>query len=190
LSFAKAIKLKLDGDIAADRERMAVVREARPDVWLSIDANQGFTEAGLEELARAIHDYSIALVEQPLRRGDEAPLSHWRPGIPVAADESILDYEEMMERAHWFDTINLKLDKSGGLTEALRMARGARDLGKKVMVGNMGGSTLAMAPGFVVGQLCDVVDLDGPFGLADDPLAAEIYRDGQIFVPDWIWGSN
>jgi hypothetical protein len=54
----------------------------------------------------------------------------------------------------------------------------------------MGGSTLAMAPGFVVGQLCDVVDLDGPFGLADDPLAAEIYRDGQIFVPDWIWGSN
>jgi L-alanine-DL-glutamate epimerase-like enolase superfamily enzyme len=190
LSFAKAIKLKLDGDIAADRERMAVVREARPDVWLSIDANQGFTEAGLEDLARAIHDYSIALVEQPLRRGDEAPLSHWRPGIPVAADESILDYEEMMERAHWFDTINLKLDKSGGLTEALRMARGARDLGKKVMVGNMGGSTLAMAPGFVVGQLCDVVDLDGPFGLADDPLAAEIYRDGQIFVPDWIWGSN
>jgi L-alanine-DL-glutamate epimerase-like enolase superfamily enzyme len=190
LSFAKAIKLKLDGDIAADRERMAVVREARPDVWLSIDANQGFTEAGLEELARAIHDYSIALVEQPLRRGDEAPLSHWRPGIPVAADESILDYEEMMERAHWFDTINLKLDKSGGLTEALRMARGARDLGKKVMVGNMGGSTLAMAPGFVVGQLCDVVDLDGPFGLADDPLAGEIYRDGEIFVPDWIWGSN
>jgi L-alanine-DL-glutamate epimerase-like enolase superfamily enzyme len=190
LSFAKAIKLKLDGDIAADRARMAVVRKARPDVWISIDANQGFKERGLEELSRAIHDFAIALVEQPLRRGDEAPLEHWRPGIPVAADESILDYDEMLERAHWFDTINLKLDKCGGLTEALRMARKARDLGKQVMVGNMGGSTLAMAPGFVVGQLCDVVDLDGPFGLADDPLASEIYRDGRIFVPDWIWGSN
>jgi hypothetical protein len=69
------------------------------------------------------------------------------------------------------------------------MARAARLLGKQVMVGNMGGSTLAMAPGFVVAQLCDVVDLDGPFGLADDPLAADIYSDGKIFVPESIWGG-
>jgi len=189
LSFARAIKLKLDGDLAADRERMAVVRAARPKVWLSVDANQGFQESDLDGLASALREHSIALVEQPLRRGDDKPLAHWRPGIPVAADESILDFDEMLERACWFDVINIKLDKCGGLTEALRMARAARTLGKKIMVGNMGGSTLAMAPGFVVGQLCDIVDLDGPYGLADDPLAATIYNDGKIFVPDAIWGA-
>jgi L-alanine-DL-glutamate epimerase-like enolase superfamily enzyme len=70
------------------------------------------------------------------------------------------------------------------------MARAARLLGKRLMVGNMGGSTLAMAPGFVLAQLCDFVDLDGPYGLADDPLANEIYRDGTIFVPESIWGSR
>jgi L-alanine-DL-glutamate epimerase-like enolase superfamily enzyme len=75
------------------------------------------------------------------------------------------------------------------LTEALKMERAARLFGKQVMVGNMGGSTLAMAPGFVLAQLCEVVDLDGPFGLADDPLAAEIYRNGSIFVPDRLWGA-
>jgi hypothetical protein len=70
------------------------------------------------------------------------------------------------------------------------MARAARMFGKQVMVGNMGGSTLAMAPGFVLAQLCDVVDLDGPYGLADDPLAAQIYRDGEIFVAESLWGAE
>jgi L-alanine-DL-glutamate epimerase-like enolase superfamily enzyme len=189
-AFAKAIKLKLDGDIAADRERISVVRQARPDVWLSVDANQGFERNDLDALTAALRDFSVALVEQPLRRGDEVSLEHWKPGIPVAADESILDLEELQERAHFFDVINIKLDKCGGLTEALKMARAARLCGKQVMVGNMGGSTLAMAPGFLVGQLCDVVDLDGPFGLADDPLAASIYNDGQVFVPESIWGAT
>jgi L-alanine-DL-glutamate epimerase-like enolase superfamily enzyme len=188
--FAKAIKLKLEGDIAADRERISVVRKARPDAWLAVDANQGFELSDLEELARALRDFSVALVEQPLRRGDETSLEQWKPGIPVAADESILDLEEMQERARYFDVVNIKLDKCGGLTEALKMVRAARLMGKQVMVGNMGGSTLAMAPGFVVGQLCDVVDLDGPFGLADDPLAETIYSDGKIYVPETIWGAG
>ncbi len=135
-------------------------------------------------------NYSISLIEQPLKRGDEAALEGWRPGIPVAADESILDLAELQERAQYFDVINIKLDKCGGLTEALKMARAARLFGKQVMVGNMGGSTLAMAPGFVLGQLCDVVDLDGPYGLAEDPLAAQIYSDGNIFVPEEIWGGG
>ena len=189
LSSAKAIKLKLDGDIASDRERMRVVRAARPDAWLAVDANQGFTADGLGQLAEAVHEFSVSLIEQPLKRGEEAALEGWKPGVPVAADESILDLSELLERAGYFDIINIKLDKCGGLTEALEMARAARELGKQLMVGNMGGSTLAMAPGFVLAQLCDVVDLDGPFGLADDPLAAEIYRDGMIFVPDALWGA-
>jgi L-Ala-D/L-Glu epimerase len=189
LSSAKAIKLKLDGDMESDRERMRVVRAARPDAWLAVDANQGFTAAGLEQLAEAVRQFSVSLIEQPLKRGDEAALDGWKPGVPVAADESILDLAELRQRAGYFDVINIKLDKCGGLTEALEMARAARQLGKQLMVGNMGGSTLAMAPGFVVAQLCDVVDLDGPFGLADDPLAAQIYRDGMIFVPDELWGA-
>jgi L-alanine-DL-glutamate epimerase-like enolase superfamily enzyme len=188
LSFAKAIKLKLDGNVDADRERMRVVRSARPDAWIGVDANQGFVPADLDALAQAAHEQSISLIEQPLKRGEEKALERWRPGIPVAADESILDLEELHERAQYFDVINIKLDKCGGLTEALQMARAARMFGKQLMVGNMGGSTLAMAPGFVLGQLCDTVDLDGPYGLADDPGAQRIYRDGTIFVPESIWG--
>ena len=189
LSSAKAIKLKLDGNVDLDRQRMRVVREARPDAWLGVDANQGFTADNLGQLEQAAREFSVSLIEQPLRRGDEAALDGWRPGIPIAADESILDMEELRERAHHFDVINIKLDKCGGLTEALAMAREARRLGKQVMVGNMGGSTLAMAPGFILAQLCDVVDLDGPFGLADDPLAERIYKEGKIFVPNELWGA-
>ncbi|MFL6748287.1 MAG: enolase C-terminal domain-like protein, partial [Sphingomicrobium sp.] len=174
---------------AADRERISVVRSARPDAWIGVDANQGFVRGDLDALAAACRDFSVALIEQPLKRGDEASLEGWAPAIPVAADESILGLDELHERARYFDVINIKLDKCGGLTEALQMAHTARLYGKQVMVGNMGGSTLAMAPGFVLGQLCDVVDLDGPFGLADDPLAKQIYKDGAIFVAEAMWGA-
>jgi L-alanine-DL-glutamate epimerase-like enolase superfamily enzyme len=189
LGFAKAIKLKLDGNVDVDRERMRVVRSARPDAWLGVDANQGFVSGDLEALGEAAREFSVSLIEQPLKRGEEAALDGWKPGIPVAADESILGLAELQERARYFDVINIKLDKCGGLTEALKMVRAARLFGKQLMVGNMGGSTLAMAPGFVLAQLCDVVDLDGPYGLADDPLASQIYKDGEIFVPETIWGG-
>lgn len=190
LSFAKAIKLKLDGQVDADRERMRVIREARPDAWLGVDANQGFVAADLDALTDAARTFSVSLIEQPLARGQEADLKDWKPGIPVAADESILDLGELHERARYFDVINIKLDKCGGLTEALKMERAARARGKQVMVGNMGGSTLAMAAGFVLAQLCDFVDLDGPYGLADDPLAGEIYNEGLIYVRESLWGSR
>jgi len=190
LDFAKAIKLKLDGDIETDRERIKVVRDARPDAWLAVDANQGFAAADLDSLGSAARDHSVSLIEQPLKRGEDELLEGWRPGIPIAADESILDLSELQDKARYFDVINIKLDKCGGLTEALKMARAARLFGKRVMVGNMGGSTLAMAPGFVLAQACDIVDLDGPYGLAEDPLAEHIYRDGAIFVPEGLWGSD
>ncbi|HEY7959224.1 MAG TPA: enolase C-terminal domain-like protein, partial [Sphingomicrobium sp.] len=123
LSFAKAIKLKLDGSADVDRERIRVVREARPDAWLAVDANQGFVPGTLDQLAEAARAFSVSLIEQPLPRGQEAELEHWRPAIPVAADESILDLAELRERARYFDVINIKLDKCGGLTEALKMER-------------------------------------------------------------------
>jgi len=189
LASARAIKLKLDGDLEADRARIAAVRSLRPDVWLSVDANQGYREADLDALARLAAEFSIGLIEQPVARGQESSLDGWKPGVPVAADESIVDLAELRERADFFDVINIKLDKCGGLTEALSMARAARLMGKQLMVGNMGGSTLAMAPGFVLGQLCDYVDLDGPYGLEGDALAVSIYEDGKVFVPETLWGG-
>ena len=189
LDFATSIKLKLDGVLDADRERVAAVRKARPDAWLSVDANQGYSEADLDGLSKLLRDHDVSLVEQPVARGQEAVLAGWKPGVPVAADESVLDLIELRERGSKFDVINIKLDKCGGLTEALAMAAEARSMGKEVMVGNMGGSTLAMAPGFVLAQLCDYVDLDGPHGLIDDPFAGDIYSDGNVFVPETIWGG-
>jgi L-alanine-DL-glutamate epimerase-like enolase superfamily enzyme len=189
LGIVHAIKLKLDGDTAADRERLDLVRRLRPETWLSVDANQGFQASDLDSLAEMLRIHRVALVEQPVARGEEHLLRGWSPGVPVAADESILDLAELQERGELFDVINIKLDKCGGLTEAIAMARLARTMGKQVMVGNMGGSTLAMAPGFLLGQICDVVDLDGPYGLADDPLAEHIYSNGKIFVPEALWGA-
>ena len=190
LADARAIKLKLTGDLAADVARIRAVRALRPEVWLGVDANQGYGAATLDPLAAVLVEAKVSLLEQPVRRGAEDELAGWRSPIPLAADESILDLAELEARHAPFDVINIKLDKCGGLTEALAMARRGKALGKSVMVGNMAGSTLATAPGFVLGQLCNVVDLDGPYFLADDPLAATIYRDGHIFVPDRVWGAE
>src|SRR3546814_1537600 len=106
--------------------------------------------------------------------------------LPFAADESILDLAELEARHHNFDVINIKLDKCGGLTEGLLMARRARELGKRVMVGNMCGTSLAAAPAFVLGQFCDVVDLDGPNFLAADRTPSVRYEDGHLPCGDEV----
>jgi L-alanine-DL-glutamate epimerase-like enolase superfamily enzyme len=186
---AKAIKLKLDGDLAADTARVQAVRRARPDVWLMVDANQGYGGDDLDALVAMLVDAKVSLLEQPVARGGEAVLDGWKAPLPIAGDESILNLEELAEQHTRFDVVNIKLDKCGGLTEALLIAAEARRLGKKVMVGNMAGSVMAAAPGFVLGQLCDVVDLDGPYFLADDSSGAAIYSEGMITVSSDLWGS-
>jgi L-alanine-DL-glutamate epimerase-like enolase superfamily enzyme len=186
---AKAIKLKLEGDLAADTARVQAVRKARPDVWLMVDANQGFGADDLDDLVAVLVDAGVSLLEQPVRRGGEAVLDGWKSPVPIAGDESILNLEELAAQHTRFDVVNIKLDKCGGLTEALMMAAEARRLGLKVMVGNMAGSTLAAAPGFILGQLCDFVDLDGPHFLADDSSGAEIYSNGMIMISNRLWGS-
>lgn len=190
LPAARAIKLKLDGELAADRERVRVVREARPGVWLGVDANQGYGGDDLDGLVAVLADQRVSLLEQPIRRGEEALLDGWRSPIPVAADESVLDLAELDAQRHRFQVVNIKLDKCGGLTEGLMMAARARELGLKVMVGNMAGATLSTAPAFVLGQVCDIVDLDGPWFLLDDPLAAGLYADGAVMVPAQLWGAG
>jgi L-alanine-DL-glutamate epimerase-like enolase superfamily enzyme len=187
---AKAIKLKLDGDLDADTERVRAVRRARPDVWLGVDANQGYGGENLDALAAMLVACDVALLEQPVARGAEALLDGWKSPIPVAADESIQSLAELEALGGRFDVVNIKLDKCGGLTEGLMIAAQARRMGLGVMVGNMGGSTLSTAPAFVLGQLCDIVDLDGPIFLPDDRLAPSLYADGQIMVRSDIWGHG
>ncbi|MDH5823318.1 dipeptide epimerase [Luteimonas sp. RD2P54] len=186
---ARAIKLKLTGEPALDGERVRAVRRRLPRVWLGVDANQGFDAASLPLLLPVLAETGVALLEQPGARGREADLDGLERVVPVAADESILDLRELEARHRHFDVINIKLDKCGGLTEGLAMARRARELGKRVMVGNMVGTSLAMAPAFVLGQHCDVVDLDGPLFLTADRRPGAVYRDGHIDCPGEVWGD-
>jgi L-alanine-DL-glutamate epimerase-like enolase superfamily enzyme len=186
---ARAIKVKLTGELELDIARVRAVRGARPDVWLGVDANQGFRRDQLDRLVSALVDQGVGLLEQPLARGAEADLENYRSPVPIAADESVLTLADLPGLVGRFDVANIKLDKCGGLTEALAMAEMARSLGLGVMVGNMVGTSLAMAPAFIVGQHCDIVDLDGPTFLADDREPGVIYRDGYVDCPAEVWGG-
>lgn len=186
---ARAIKLKLTGDLDLDCRRVSEVRAARGDVWLGVDANQGYAIDDLAALIDALLPLGVALIEQPLARGREADLDRFERRIPLAADESALGLDDVAGLVGRFDFVNIKLDKCGGLTEALLIAAEARRLGLGVMVGNMVGTSLAMAPAFILGQLCDVVDLDGPTFLARDRQPAVEYRDGTIWCPAELWGT-
>src|SRR3954451_10017310 len=187
---AKAIKVKLTGELELDIQRVRAIRSARPDVWLGVDANQGYSREQLDALVEALAAHGVALLEQPLARGKEADLDGYRSPIPIAADESALGLDDVPRLIGRFDVINIKLDKCGGLTEALLIAQEAKNLGLGVMVGNMVGTSLAMAPAFIVGQHCDVVDLDGPTFLTVDREPSVEYRDGMIRCPDDVWGSR
>jgi L-alanine-DL-glutamate epimerase-like enolase superfamily enzyme len=186
---ARAIKVKLTGELALDLDRVRAIRAARPDVWLGVDANQGFARADLDALVAGLVEQGVSLLEQPLARGAEADLEGYRSPIPIAADESALSLADVPGLAGRFDVVNIKLDKCGGLTEALDMAARARSLGLGVMVGNMVGTSLAMAPAFVLGQFCDIVDLDGPTFIAQDRAPGLVYRDGLVDCPPDVWGA-
>lgn len=187
---ARWLKLKLDGDVDADRARLCAARRARPDVDLAVDANQGYTVSTIEPLVAALHDNGVRLLEQPFARGRDADLDALRIGIPVVADESVQGLDELDALAGRYQVVNIKLDKCGGLTEALMMVERARALGLKTMVGNMLGSSWAAAPAFVLAQRCDHVDLDGPTFIARDRALTVSYRDGRIDCSDDVWGGG
>lgn len=188
LADPRAIKVKLTGDFALDIARVTAVRRAKPQCWLGVDANQGFASGDLARLVEALSAQDVRLLEQPLARGREMDLDGYDSPIPIAADESVLTLADVAGAAGRFQVINIKLDKCGGLTEGLEMARAARALGFQVMVGNMVGSSLSMAPAFVLGQLCDIVDLDGPIFLATDRVPAIRYEHGTAWCGEDIWG--
>jgi L-Ala-D/L-Glu epimerase len=187
---AKALKLKFSGQPALDLARLHAVREVSPEVWLGIDANQAYRIGDMDKLVRALADAQVALLEQPLARGHEADLDTFDSPIPLAADESAQGLADVPGLVGRFQVVNIKLDKCGGLTEGLAMAHTARALGLKVMVGNMMGSSLAMAPSFVLGQLCDVVDLDGPTFLSNDRTPGVEYHQGLIWCGPEVWGAH
>ncbi len=185
---ARALKLKLTGD-PIDGERVRQVRMARPDVWLGVDANQGLTRDTFKQLLPALVDSCVELLEQPFPLDRDSWLDGLESPIAIAADESVQDMEDIAALVGRVEVINIKLDKCGGLTEGLAMARQARRLGLRVMVGNMCGTVLAMAPAFVLGQLCDIVDLDGPMPLISDRDPATTYADGRVWCPPPAWGG-
>ena len=186
-AWARAIKLKLIGD-GDDAARVRAARDARPDVWLGIDANQALDFAELNELLPALIAAGVRLIEQPLPAGEDEVLKGFRSPIPLAADESVQCLEDIAALVGRYDLINIKLDKCGGLTEALEMAYEARRLGLGLMVGNMSGTSLATAPALLLGQLCDIVDLDGPVLLACDRVPSVRYRNGMVSQGKQLWG--
>lgn len=183
----RTIKVKLNEELAV--ERMSAIRGARPDVDIVVDVNGGWSFEQLVELAPEMHRLRVAMIEQPLPRGADEALEGYDPPILLCADESCLNLSEFEQAARRYQMINIKLDKTGGLTEALQLADLAESRGIKLMVGNMVGTSLAMAPAFVVAQLCDFVDLDGALFMAGDREHPMHFAGGYMSAPSTeLWG--
>ena len=184
---APILKIKLDGHMPY--EKLAAIRAARPDAELVVDANQGWSFELLKEVIPKCVDLNLGMIEQPLARGGDEMLEGFESPIMLASDESCLHTGELETNARRYSMINIKLDKTGGLTEALRLARAAKKKGCKLMVGNMMGTSLGMAPSFVVAQLCDFVDIDGPLLLKyDHPLGLEYNKGVVQGIDPRLWG--
>jgi L-alanine-DL-glutamate epimerase-like enolase superfamily enzyme len=183
----KLLKLKLGGD--GDAERMAAVRAARPEARLVADANEAWRPDTLAPLLAAAAASGMQLVEQPLPADDDAALSDFVHAVPVCADESAHTSADLAALKPRYDAVNIKLDKTGGLTEALAMARAARAAGFKIMVGSMVATSLAVAPALLLAQDAEWVDLDGPLLLARDRVPGLAIADGAISLPaPELWG--
>ena len=184
---APILKIKLSDHMPY--EKLAAIRAARPDAELVVDANQGWSFELMKEVLPKLVDLNLAMLEQPLARGGDDMLEGFESPITLAADESCLHTGELETATRRYSMINIKLDKTGGLTEGLRLARAAKEKGCKLMVGNMVGTSLSMAPSFVVAQLCDFVDIDGPLLLKYDYPHALKYNKGVVkgFDPA-LWG--
>ena len=181
--------LKVKLGTADDRSRMRAVREAAPSSRIIVDANEGWTEENLSEHLRVARETRIDLIEQPLPAGADRMLADIERLVPICADESVHGTEDLAGLRARYDAVNIKLDKSGGLTEALRMKAEANRLGFRIMVGCMVGTSLAMAPAALLAQDVDYADLDGPLLLARDREPALTYEGSTLFPPTGeVWG--
>ena len=182
-------KVKLGGSDGADPVRIAAVRAAAPKATLIVDVNEGWSEANLAANLAACAGANVALVEQPLPEAADAALATFKHPMPICADESAHGLASLAALAAKYDAVNIKLDKAGGLTEALAMAAEAERLGLPVMAGCMVATSLAMAPALLLAQRARYVDLDGPLLLARDRPQGLTYRDSLVFPPaPALWG--
>ena len=183
----RLLKLKLGGP--DDLARIEVVHAARPDARLIVDANEGLNADQLPAIAKAAAQLGVVLIEQPFPAASDSALMH-RPGpVAICADESAHTSAELQDLARRYDAVNVKLDKTGGLTEALAMVREARACGLGVMVGCMVAGSISMAPAVLLAGLADVADVDGPLWLAEDVPHGLQYSDGMVAPPSRnLWG--
>jgi L-alanine-DL-glutamate epimerase-like enolase superfamily enzyme len=182
------LKVKLGGG-EGDHARITAVRRAAPKAEIIVDANEGWNAASLERNLAACAEAGVTLIEQPLPAGGDDRLAQIKRPIPVCADESVHDRASLDALADKYDAINIKLDKTGGLTEALALAAAVERRGLTIMVGCMIATSLAMAPAMLVAQQARVVDLDGPLLLAKDRADGLPYEGSLVYPADpALWG--
>ena len=181
------LKLKIAG--AGDLERVAAVRDAAPSARLIVDANEGWTRDDLTTLTPQLARLGVALIEQPLKAGEDDLLTDFQSPVPLCADESCHTRADLPHLVGRYSHINIKLDKAGGLTEAIALARDAQSLGLRLMVGCMVSTSLAMAPASLLAAMADFTDLDGPLLLARDRVPGMNY-EGDLLYPTAreLWG--
>jgi L-alanine-DL-glutamate epimerase-like enolase superfamily enzyme len=181
------LKIKLGGD--GDAMRIAEVRKAAPDSELIVDANEAWTSDNLEQNLGACEAAGVTLVEQPLPAGQDQALTRIRRPLAVCADESVHDLKSLEGLRERYDAVNIKLDKAGGLTEALKMADAAQALGFQIMIGCMVATSLAMAPAMLLSSQARFIDLDGPLLLARDREGGLRYEGSLVYPPEApLWG--
>lgn len=181
------LKVKLGGE--GDTARLMAVRHGAPNAALIVDANEGWRAENITDHMQLCADLGVALIEQPLPAGQDAILAEIDRKVPICADESVHIMDDILHLKERYDVINIKLDKSGGLTEALKMQEKAKAIGIHVMVGCMLGTSLAMAPAMILADQAIFVDLDGPLLLARDRQPAIHYNGPRMEPPSMsLWG--
>lgn len=181
--------LKVKVGIGDPIEQITAIRKGAPDSSIVVDANQGWVVADLERYSESLRELGVTMIEQPMLVADDEALRNYDSLLPLCADESCSTSADLERLAGLYSMVNIKLDKTGGLTEALALAEQALEMGFDLMVGNMLGSSLGMAPAFVIAQKCKVVDIDGPLLQKEDCDHAMHYENGNVsvFGPE-LWG--
>lgn len=189
-ALAATAVLKIKVDVRDPLAAVEAVHRAAPAARLVVDANQGWTVDQTRALAPQLVPLGVVLLEQPIPVGAEAELDGWTSPVPLCADELVDDEEDLERAAGRFGYVNIKLEKAGGLTGGMALARTAQARGFGLMVGCMGGTSRSMAPGMVLAQLCDFIDLDAPLFLEEDVADGFAYRDGVVANPHRraLWG--
>ncbi len=181
------IKVKLGGE--GDLERMRAIRAANPSADLIVDANEGWSLEDYNQLVPEFQTLNVQMIEQPFPQGEDEILKSLKRPIPICADESLHIAKDAEKLAAFYDIYNIKLDKSGGLSEALKIKAEAARLQKPYMIGCMVGSSLAMAPAYLLASDARFVDLDGAMFVADDETPAIQYQNGMMQAPSpELWG--